>query len=281
MTSTSDPLKFSKYQGLGNDYIVLNAPTDGSDLSIAQVRQICDRHLGVGSDGILCWRPNQDGQGFILRILNPDGSEAEKSGNGLRILARFLWDQGLVADAPFSVLTAGGSVRCQVNDVGGSITVEMGAVTFNSPEIPVTGPEREMLNERLTINGQQIRFSAASVGNPHCVVFDQPVTKETALRLGPLIETHELFPNRINVQFVEVLGDNEIRIEIWERGVGYTLASGTSSCAAAAVCFKLGLVQSPALVRMPGGALEIAIDADYHLTMMGPAEKVFEGQIEI
>jgi diaminopimelate epimerase len=270
-------MHFWKYQALGNDYIVMDGRVQTAP-SAELVRRICDRHFGVGSDGIL-WH-EEAGGGIALRIYNPDGSEAEKSGNGLRIFARHLFDRGLVAGDPFAVTTPGGRVSCHVLDGGARVQVEMGRVSFSSPDIPVVGPEREVLEESLSIGGEEVVFSAATVGNPHCVILREKVTREEACRLGPLLEHHTaLFPNRTNVQFVQVLGDRSIQIEIWERGAGYTLASGSSSCAAAAVAHRLGRVGREITVRMPGGDLDVVLDARMHAQQTGPVGAVAEGDV--
>jgi diaminopimelate epimerase len=269
-------MRFHKYQALGNDYLVLEM--DGERALIPSlVRRICNRHFGVGSDGILLEAPPGRGARFGLRILNPDGSEAEKSGNGLRIFARYLWDEGRVTAAPFIVSTRGGEVTCQVRDGGQQVFVEMGSASFDSGRIPVAGPPREVVGEVLPMGDSSLRFTAVTVGNPHCVVHADEVTPVIAQRLGPILETHPLFPNRTNVQFVKVLDRRHLRIEIWERGAGYTLASGSSSCAAAAASVRLGLCEREVTVSMPGGELQIGVSADYALTMLGPVQKVADG----
>jgi diaminopimelate epimerase len=269
-------VRFHKYQALGNDYLVLEPPP-GVILDAPLVRAICDRHFGLGADGVLLGAPA--GGGFTLRIFNPDGSEAEKSGNGLRIFARFLWDGGQVGGEPFAVTTRGGPVRCQIREGGRSIFVEMGQATFASERIPVAGPAREVVNEALSLPGESLRFTAVSVGNPHCVIHLDEISAALAHRLGPLIETHQLFPRRTNVQLVKVLSPHRLQIEIWERGAGYTLASGSSSCAAAAASVRLGLCAGDITVVMPGGSLEIGVMDDFTLTMLGPAAKVAEGML--
>lgn len=269
-------MRFHKYQALGNDYIVIDA-ADGAALTAAQVRRICDRNFGVGSDGILLGANGPDG--FSLRILNPDGSEAEKSGNGLRIYARYLWDAGAVRNEPFPVMTKGGRVQCQVRDGGRLVFVEMGRATFDSVGVPVGGPPREVVDEPLTVGSETIRFTAVGIGNPHCVIHVDDATPELARRLGPLLETNPLFPNRTNVQLVTVQGPHAIRIEIWERGAGYTLASGSSSCAAAAASVRRGFCTGDVRVTMPGGTLDIGVGGDWSLTMLGPAQKVADGTL--
>lgn len=268
---------FHKYQALGNDYLVVEIATSSHErLDAALVRRICDRHFGIGSDGILLEGQTSDGE-FDLRILNPDGSEAEKSGNGLRIFARYLWDRGRIGDERFPVVTKGGTVQCQVRDSGRMVFVEMGRASFDSARIPIAGPRREVVDEEIDVAGERLRFTGVTVGNPHCVVHADEVSPALARRLGPLLETHALFPNRTNVQFVRVLDRHRVQIEIWERGAGYTLASGSSSCAAAAASVRLGLCAGDVTVAMPGGGLEIGVTSDFALTMLGRVGKVAEG----
>ncbi len=270
-------MKFSKYQALGNDYLVLDPQDWQEEPDADRVRRICHRHYGVGSDGIL-WGPIAGtGTGFRLRIFNPDGSEAEKSGNGLRIFARYLWDKKLVNQENFIMETLGGNVRAQVLKQGKCVRVEMGRLSFDSRNIPVTGPEREVLHETIKIKNKPWTYCAATIGNPHCVVLADNVSAETARQIGPLIETDPRFPHRTNVQFMKVLDRNNIQLEIWERGAGYTLASGSSSCAAAGVARKLGLCDDNITVHMPGGELEIIVDENYEITLTGPVTKVAEG----
>lgn len=272
-------MKYSKYHAIGNDYIVMR-PAEFEDAPDPDVvRLICHRNYGVGSDGILLGPLHSDSCTFGLRIFNPDGSEAEKSGNGLRIFARHLWDEGLVGDEPFAVETLGGEVSCKVGHDGRSVTVEMGEVSFDSGRIPVEGEAREVLNEQIEIEGVVLNFCAATVGNPHCVVLSNDPTPEEARRYGPLIEVEPRFPNRTNVQFMKVLDRNNIRIEIWERGAGYTLASGSSSTAAAAAAHKLGHCDRDITVHMPGGDIRIRLDSGFHATMTGPVTKICAGVI--
>ena len=270
-------MRFTKYHALGNDYIVLDWPA--VKLTEKHIRRICHRNYGVGADGILCWSAGTEGSPFTLRIFNPDGSEAEKSGNGLRIFARYLWEQSGKRQTRFSIITAGGHVEAEVNEDGSNVAVDMGQVSFHSSKIPVAGPPREVINEKMEIEGQALIYSAATIGNPHCVILRESVSADLARRLGPFIECDSRFPNRTNVQFMEVTDRHNIRIEIWERGAGYTLASGSSSCAAAAVAYRLGLCDSKITVHMPGGDIDIEVGADYSVRMTGPVTKVFEGTI--
>jgi diaminopimelate epimerase len=271
--------RFFKYHALGNDYLVLNPSELAEELDAFRVQRICHRNFGVGSDGILLGPLESKEGDFGLRIFNPDGSEAEKSGNGLRIFSRYLWDQGLVKEKPFTVMTPGGKVESTVMEGGRSVTVQMGQVSFDSTRIPVKGAAREVLNETMVLEGEKLLYCAATVGNPHCVVLREEVSEELARRLGPLIEKEPRFPNRTNVQFMKVLDRSHIQIEIWERGAGYTLASGSSSSAAAAVAYRLGLCGSQITVRMPGGDLDIRLSEDFSVQMTGPVTKIAEGTL--
>ncbi len=275
----SERVAFTKYHGLGNDYLVIEPSALPGALTAELARLICDRHYGVGSDGILLGPLPARGAQFGLRIFNPDGSEAEKSGNGLRIFARRLWERGLVGEAAFSVETPGGIVNCQVAPDGQRVRVEMGRASFDSQAIPVSGERREVIDEQLDTGERIIRYCAVTLGNPHCVVLDQPVTASEAQRLGPLIENHANFPRRTNVQFLQVINREELRIEIWERGAGYTLASGSSSCAATAAAYRLGWCAAQVGVHMPGGTLQVAIGEDGMITLSGPVVKVCAGMI--
>ncbi|MFZ5494028.1 MAG: diaminopimelate epimerase [Verrucomicrobiota bacterium] len=274
-------MRFHKYHALGNDYIVMD-PADFPDWAAPtaeQTRVICHRNFGAGSDGIL-WGPLPTPRAqFGLRIFNPDGSEAEKSGNGLRIFSRYLYDRKKVGTAPFSVDTPGGVVGVVIQPGGRLLTVEMGHVSFTSDKIPVAGPSREVINEQIRVLDREFTFSAATIGNPHCVIPLPAITPELARQYGPHLETHANFPKRTNVQFLQVLDRANIRIEIWERGAGYTLASGSSSSASAAVAHKLGLVDRQVTVHMPGGQIGIEIGDNFAIRMTGPVTRVAEGTL--
>jgi diaminopimelate epimerase len=274
-------MKFVKYHGLGNDYLVINPADVVGNLEASRIQRVCDRNYGVGSDGILLGPLSSDICDFRLRILNPDGSEAEKSGNGLRIFSRYLYDHGLVDENPFTIETLGGTVICHVQNNGKTVTVEMGKVSFLSTLIPVTGEKREVLREHLEVGGTEFEYCAATVGNPHCIILSEPISPEIARLYGPLIELDSRFPHRTNVQFLDVIDRSNIRIEIWERGAGYTLASGSSSTAAAAVAYRLGLCDPDITVHMPGGKLAIKLSNDFTATMTGPVTRVCEGRMDM
>jgi diaminopimelate epimerase len=274
------PIPFYKYHALGNDYIVLAPDEFGEELTADVIRLICHRNYGLGSDGVLYGPLDDPLCDFGLRIYNPDGSEAEKSGNGLRIFSRYLWDKGLIGDRPVNIKTAGGPVNARVDPGGKIITVDMGRVSFKSHKIPVTGPAREVINETMEVKGQILEYCAATIGNPHCVVVRSEVSADEARKWGPLIETDPRFPNRTNVQFMQILDRSNISIEIWERGAGYTLASGSSSSAAAAVAHRLGLCDHEITVHMPGGRIEIEIAPDFAIRMTGSVTRVATGTID-
>jgi diaminopimelate epimerase len=276
---------FFRGHGLGNDYIVMDPKELTFKLRPSNIKAVCDRHWGLGSDGILTLVPSKKAD-FGLRIFNPDGSEAEKSGNGLRIFARYLHATGKTKKKHFTVETKGGLVTIDLHiDRHGdasAVTVEMGRATFKPAALPCALAVDELIEHPVTVAGQDLRFTGVSVGNPHCVVF-KPAgaewTREELLLLGPELENHPLFPNRTNVQLAVPTGPNDISILIWERGAGETEASGSSSCAAASAAVRLGLVKSPVTVTMPGGALKIAVAPDFSLTMKGPVAEVARGTL--
>ncbi len=272
-------MKYFKYHALGNDYLVLDPKDLQSPLSPKMIQLICHRNFGVGSDGILLGPLPAAGAQCALRIFNPDGSEAEKSGNGLRIFSRYLWDRKLVGEKPFALQTLGGRVQSVVMAGGRMVRVEMGKVSFWSDEIPVTGRRREVIQEEIQAGDRSFTFCAATIGNPHCVLPLPEISAELAKHYGPLLEAHPFFPKRTNIQFLKVIDRKNIQIEFWERGAAYTLASGSSSSAAAAVVRRLGLCDSSITVHMPGGELAIEVADDFSILMTGPVTKVAEGVI--
>lgn len=271
-------MDFYKYHALGNDYIVIDPNKANFNLTKENIQLVCHRNFGVGSDGIL-YGPFIEGNNIKLKILNPDGSEAEKSGNGVRIFSRYLLEQGYVNTTSFTLDTIGGKVFVTLLDPKGKmIKVDMGKVTFLSDLIPVAGESREVVDEVLEFGNTSVRITCVSIGNPHCVIPVDMVSEDLAKEYGPLIENHRMFPNRINMQLLKVIDRNNIQIEIWERGAGYTLASGSSSCAAASAAYRLGLVDSKLKVHMPGGTIEIDINLDGHVDMTGSVSSVASGK---
>jgi diaminopimelate epimerase len=271
-------MHFKKYHGLGNDYLVIDPNVYDVDLTPDTIRLICDRNFGVGADGIL-YGPLKDSENHQVKIFNPDGSEAEKSGNGLRIFAKYLVENKYVDKKNFSIETLGGVVEAHIEDESAKlIKINMGKMTFLSTKIPVRGEEREVLNEEMLIDGIKYKVICLSVGNPHCVIPMDDVTEHKAKELGPKVENHNMFPNRINMQLLKVIDRANIEIRIWERGAGYTLASGSSSCAAAGAAYKLGMVDSKINVKMPGGTLFVEIRDNNEIYLTGEVEGVLEGR---
>lgn len=270
-----------KSHALGNDYVVMDPAALTFALTPARIRRLCHRNLGVGSDGILALAPSQRAD-FGLRIYNPDGSEAEKSGNGLRIFAKFLFDHGYVSRTTFTVDTLGGVAGIELHVKNGRIdqmTVDVGRATFQSTEIPVTGPPREVVDEIIEAGDQKLEITAVSVGNPHCVVFVPDLSLINLHQLGPLLETHPMFPNRTNVQFAQPISRDRVDILIWERGAGETMASGTSASAVAAASVREGLTDRTVTISAPGGDLRIIVAEDWSIRMTGPASAVYVGTL--
>ena len=257
---------FFKYQALGNDMLVIDPAHFDMALTPARIRLFCDRHFGVGADGI-CYGPLPDGAGpNAMRFLNPDGSEAEKSGNGLRIFARYLWDAGYVSSRSYPITIQNQPIRAEVLDeTAHTIALEMGQVSFSRVE------------EEMVVDGESVQITAVSVGNPHCVLFDDKL--DAIHHIGPILENAPSFPNRTNVQIVRVVDAHTIEIAIWERGAGYTLASGTSASASAGAAIRTGRCQSPVEVRMAGGSATVAVDDDWDVVLTGTVTAVFHGKL--
>jgi diaminopimelate epimerase len=272
-------VKFTKYHGLGNDYLVMDPAGFGQGAVNLLAPRICDRNYGIGSDGILLGPLASEDADFGLRIINPDGSEAEKSGNGLRIFARYLYDTGRVGREPFRIATPGGVAPAQVYPERSLIRIGMGHATFDSQAVGITGPRRDVVAESMEMAGRTLVCTGVSVGNPHCVVLGAPVSEHEARTLGPQIERDPRFRNRTNVQLCRVIDRGNIEIQIWERGAGYTLASGSSASAAACAAKRLGHCDGHVRVHMPGGVLEVEIGEDYSVTQTGPVTRVAEGTL--
>lgn len=265
-------MRLWRAHGLGNDYLVLErGPALGPEL----VTALCDRHRGVGSDGILEPTPAADADHGV-RIWNPDGSVAEKSGNGLRIYARWLVDRA-GAGRVFTVSTGTERVRCEVGD---EVRVAMGHARFEPGEVPVRS-DGPFIEREVRVDGESLCLTAVGLGNPHAVIFrDKPLDDLPWRQWGSLLEKHPLFPNRTNVQVAHVIGPQLVEARIWERGAGETLASGSSSCAVAAAAVKTGRLQPGEIeVHMPGGALHVRVEPDWQLHLRGPVEPV--GIIEV
>jgi len=276
--------QFVRSHGLGNDYLVVDPSVLSFQLTSANIIRICNRNTGVGSDGVLALEKSSASEAK-LRIYNPDGSEAEKSGNGLRIFCKFLFEHGYTEKSFFEIETAGGKVQAQLHLMLGkvpAVTVEMGKASFDAKKIPVLGFEGDVVEKKLNLSGApipEVTVTCVSVGNPHCVVFLEDLSQLDIHKIGPLLEHHPQFPNRSNVQFAKVLNEKELEIRIWERGAGYTLASGSSSCAVASAAVKTKRTGKSLILHMPGGDLSIQVSDQFDLTMRGPVEEICVGRV--
>jgi len=271
-----------KWHGLGNDYLIVKESALSHPLTPQAIALLCDRHRGVGADGILLHAmPTGVVPGVVarMRVLNPDGSEAEMCGNGVRMFARYLERQGLVGQGRALIETLAGPIEVEIRS-DALVRVDMGRAYFRSPNVAVVG-DGDVVDEPLDLPGGRYYFTFVDVGNPHCVIFvDEPSAVDLP-KVGPLIEHHPFFPKRTNVEFVRVEDGHTARMRVWERGVGETEACGTGATAVAAACVRRGVGTSPMVVRLPGGELVIEVGPDdqeptnYRVFMSGPAEEVF------
>ena len=262
-------IMMKKYHGLGNDYLVLDPNKNDLKLQTRNIEMLCRRNFGVGADGLLYGPILEDGK-IKVQIFNPDGSEAEKSGNGVRIFAKYLLDEGYVKEKKFVLNTLAGDVEIEFMEKDGStMRVNMGKPVYAGAEMPLTGLQGEIVNAHLRFHDNDYNTTCLSVGNPNCVIMMEEVTPQKAKDLGPYVEGAEYFPNRTNMQICKVIDRENIVIEIYERGAGYTLASGTGACAAAAAAKRMGLVDETVTVHMQGGDLLIGMEEDETIYMTG------------
>jgi diaminopimelate epimerase len=271
---------FVKIHGLGNEYVVLDSSNIDFKLTPQAIKRICNIHFGIGSDGIVMKVPSTKAD-FGFRVFNPDGSEAEKSGNGLRIFCKYVYDYSFANSRQFSVETLKDIVYAEIVEAEAGkarlIRVDMGKAIFNSREIPVNSDLPEFLGQKITAGDREFTVNCVSVGNPHCVVVVDKLDLAEVKKYGPLLENHPMFPNRINVQFARPLSDHDAEMLIWERGAGHTLASGSSSCGCSSVLVKLGLIKGDLTMHMEGGDLKIQIDSEFSIRMTGPVREIAHG----
>ena len=271
---------FIKSHGLGNEYIVLDDDNINFEINTNSIIRLCNVNYGIGSDGILL-KVKSDKADFGLKIFNPDGSEAEKSGNGLRIFCKYLFDYGFTNNQQFTVETAGGIVTAFIDEIVNEkakiITVEMGKAIFNSKTIPTNFEENEVIDKTITIKDKDFKINCVSVGNPHCIVIKEQLDINEIKTYGSLIENYPMFPNRINVQFVKVIDRHNAEILIWERGAGFTLASGSSSSAVACILKKRGLIDNNVTIKMIGGNLKLEISENWDIKMTGEVRQICDG----
>lgn len=264
-----------QYHALGNVYLVVEATAEFARAGSNAARILCDRHRGLGADGLLIYAPTRD-LPFRVHILNPDGSLAEKSGNGLRIFARFLYDRGLVGHEPFSMATDVGPVTAEVLS-SSMVRVDLGPPIFDYGRIPCSGSGDGV--EHIEIAGRKLAINPVGLGNPHAVLFADIWSLQEVQALGPEIERHPLFPNRTNVQFARVHDPYHVAVLLWERGTGATPASGTSAAAVVAVGNRLQRLRSPVTVVMPGGALDVSHSPTGSLVLEGPVTRIGQTRV--
>ncbi|MGI6491568.1 MAG: diaminopimelate epimerase [Peptococcaceae bacterium] len=278
-------MHFTKVQGLGNDFILVDGFSEKLDLERFPelAVKICDRHFGVGADGLVPLLPSETADVF-MRIFNSDGSEAEMCGNAIRCAAKYLYERGLVRKRRILVETlAGMRVPELIIDNGkvALVRVDMGEPLLERGEIPMLGAAGRVVNEELFIDQSSYRITAVSMGNPHCIVFVPDLTAVELTQLGPRFENHPSFPRKTNVEFVQVLNRAEVRMAVWERGAGVTLACGTGACAVGVAGALNGFTNRAVTVHLSTGELYIEWAADNHVYMTGPAEEVFSGSYPI
>lgn len=273
-------MKFTKMHGLGNDFVVIDAVNQSVCLTEVQIRRLADRHFGVGCDQVLVVEPPPDETvDFRYRIFNADGSEVSQCGNGARCFARFVRAKGLIDRDLIRVTTAAGRMTLELVDAE-RVRVEMGVPRFAPEEIPLAVHE-ESLEYQAEVDGVSFRFGAVSLGNPHAVIAVPDVTTAPVAEVGAALSCHRLFPERVNVGFMQIVDSHHLRLRVFERGVGETLACGSGACAAAIVGIEQGLLRSPVTVRLPGGELQVEWGGrGMPAILIGPAEFVFEGEIE-
>ncbi len=283
-------MHFTKMHGIGNDFVVVNCLGDGGDALFAECAaravELCDRKFGIGGDGVIALRPGRDAP-FAMTMFNPDGSEAEMCGNGIRCFAKFLFDRNLTQGSrEIAVETGAGRLSLQItpgpDGTAGAVRVDMGEPVLTPSQIPTVLSEGDapIVSAPLTIGGQTLHVTTVSMGNPHAVVFVDDANAYPVEIVGPQVEHHPAFPRRTNTEFIQIVSDREINFRVWERGAGATLACGTGACAAVVACVLNGKTGRQVLVHLPGGDLDILwSEADSHVYMTGPAAEVFEGEI--
>lgn len=281
-------LKFTKMHGCGNDYIYIDGARERipAEQKPELVRRLSDRHFGIGGDGVIFINPS-DQADFEMEMYNMDGTRAEMCGNGIRCVAKYVYDKGLTDQTQISVISAGRIKYLDLHVENGRVStvkVNMGEPILKACEIPVLAEDEkgEVIAESIEIEGKAYRMTCVSMGNPHAVVFVEDVQDFPLEQVGPGLENHPRFPKRVNAEFVKILDEETIEMRVWERGTGETLACGTGACAAAVACSLNGLTKDTVTVKLLGGTLQIQWDkAENRVYMTGPATTVFEGEIEI
>lgn len=277
-------MEFVKVQGLGNDFVIINALEENGFLNyFALAQKLCNRKFGIGADGLILILPSQTAD-IKMRIINSDGSEAEMCGNGIRCFAKYVYEQGIISKTKMAVETLAGVIVPEIifeNNKVVSVRVDMGEPLLERSQIPMLGKPGRVIKERLKVIDEEFEITTVSMGNPHCVIFVTDLNKIDIEKWGPLIETHPVFPRKINVEFVQVINLHEVVMRVWERGAGITLACGTGACATLTAGVLNNLLERKAIIKLLGGELTIEWAENNHLYMTGPAVEVFRGKINI
>lgn len=277
-------MNFTKMEGCGNDYVYVDCTKKPLNNPSAVAVQVSDRHFGIGSDGLILIKPS-DKADFFMEMYNSDGSQAQMCGNGIRCVGKFVYDKGLTAKTQISVDTLAGIKYLDLNVVNGkvcSVKVNMGSPVLEAEKIPVKAAKSPVVRERITVAGKDYEMTCVSMGNPHAVVYVDSTDDLLIEAVGPLFEKHEKFPEKTNTEFVEVIDRKTLKMRVWERGAGETLACGTGACATLVASVLNGLCENEATIKLLGGDLKITWDRENDLIFMeGPARTVFEGIIEI
>ena len=275
-------MKFTKMEGLGNDYVYVNCFRETVDNPSEVAKKVSDRHFGIGSDGLILIRPSEVAD-FRMDMYNADGSQAEMCGNGIRCVAKYVYDYGLTDKTSISIETLAGIkyLDLQVTDGKVSlITVNMGSPELVPDKIPVISDSKRVVDEPIEVDGTTYKMTCVSMGNPHCIVFVEDTASFPLETVGPLFENHERFPKRVNTEFIQLLDRKTVNMRVWERGSGETLACGTGACASAVACILNGLTEDEITLHLLGGDLIVRWDQQDNLVYMtGPARVVFDGEI--
>lgn len=272
-------MKFTKWQACGNDFVLVNAFHNEDVTAIREnVVKICDRHFGVGADGVIFILPSKIAD-FRMQIINNDGSEAEMCGNGIRCFAKAVKNAGLTDKNKFTVETGAGIIIPEIQ-ADGTVVVDMGEPILEGDKIPVDGfGNNKVIDENIEVDGKTYKMTCVSMGNPHCVVFVDDIAKVELEKIGPKFEHHPAFPRKTNTEFVQVKDDAHVRMRVWERGAGITLACGTGSCATTVACILNNKTQRKIKVELDGGELTVEWADNNHIFMTGPATLVFDGEL--
>ncbi len=277
-------LKFTKMHGCGNDYVYVNGFQQEIDNPAKVSEFISDRHMGIGSDGLIIIKPSKAAD-FAMAMYNADGSEGAMCGNGVRCIAKYVYEYGLTDKTEISLETKAGIKHLSLTVSDGKVSmvkVNMGSPILSPKDIPIESDKERVVNEPIEVNGKEYRITAVSMGNPHAVVFVENTEELNLMELGPKFENHEIFPDRVNTEFVQVIDRKNVNMRVWERGSGETLACGTGTCATVVSCVLNGLTDNEVMVHLRGGDIMVKYDEEENIVWMtGPATVVFDGEIEL